>query len=161
MDSCWSLPMKIWAGMTFLKVTLSVVLWGLSKMKILLHICCANCAIYPLERIGGNGEEAVGFFFHPNIHPYQEYQKDSTRWSNTPKKLDWRWSTGIISSGRVLEKCVPSSWAKVSVLLFDPSEATAREARDKGFDAFSTTLLQSSHQITQSSRKPGSASPKR
>ena len=43
-------------------------------MKILLHICCANCAIYPLEQIQGKGNEVVGYFFNPNIHPYQEYQ---------------------------------------------------------------------------------------
>jgi len=44
-------------------------------MKILLHICCANCAIYPLERMKEKGDEAVGYFFNPNIHPYQEYQR--------------------------------------------------------------------------------------
>jgi len=44
-------------------------------MRILLHICCANCAIYPLEQMKGKGDEAVGYFFNPNIHPYQEYQK--------------------------------------------------------------------------------------
>ena len=44
-------------------------------MKILLHICCANCAIYPLERMKEKGDEVVGYFFNPNIHPYQEYQK--------------------------------------------------------------------------------------
>ncbi len=44
-------------------------------MKILLHICCANCGIYPLEQIKERGDKVVGYFFNPNIHPYQEYQK--------------------------------------------------------------------------------------
>ncbi len=44
-------------------------------VKILLHICCANCAIFPLERMKEKGNGVVGFFFNPNIHPYQEYQK--------------------------------------------------------------------------------------
>src|SRR4030043_393731 len=44
-------------------------------MKLLLHICCANCAIYPLEQMKEKGNEFVGYFFNPNIHPYQEYQK--------------------------------------------------------------------------------------
>src|SRR4030043_479448 len=44
-------------------------------MKILLHVCCANCAITPLERLKENGNEVTGYFFNPNIHPYQEYQK--------------------------------------------------------------------------------------
>ena len=44
-------------------------------MKILLHICCANCAIYPLERMKEKGDDVTGYFFNPNIHPFQEYQK--------------------------------------------------------------------------------------
>src|SRR4030042_5198984 len=44
-------------------------------MRILLHIWCANCAITPLERLKENGNEVTGYFFNPNIHPYQEYQK--------------------------------------------------------------------------------------
>ena len=44
-------------------------------MRILLHICCANCAISPIGKIREEGNEVVGYFFNPNIHPYQEYQK--------------------------------------------------------------------------------------
>ena len=42
-------------------------------MRVLLHICCANCAIYPLEEMKSEGHQVVGYFFNPNIHPYQEY----------------------------------------------------------------------------------------
>jgi len=44
-------------------------------MKILLHICCAPCAIYPLRVLREAGHEVVGLFFNPNIHPYSEYRK--------------------------------------------------------------------------------------
>ncbi len=44
-------------------------------MRVLIHICCANCAIYPFEQLRARGNELVGYFFNPNIHPYQEYQK--------------------------------------------------------------------------------------
>src|SRR4030065_1525657 len=44
-------------------------------MKLLLHVCCANCAIYPLEQMKEKGNEVIGYFFNPNIHPYQEYQR--------------------------------------------------------------------------------------
>lgn len=43
-------------------------------MKILLHICCAPCAIYPLQRIKKAGHLVVGMFYNPNIHPYGEYK---------------------------------------------------------------------------------------
>jgi four helix bundle protein len=116
-------------------------------MKILLHICCANCAIYPLERIGEKGEEAIGFFFNPNIHPYQEYQKrlDALKQYSEKVGLEVIYRDEYLLeeflenvSHRVKERCQFC----YSIRL----EATAREARDQGFDRFSTTLLQSTHQ---------------
>ncbi len=44
-------------------------------MKILLHICCAPCAIYPLKTLREEGHDVVGLFFNPNIQPYSEYKK--------------------------------------------------------------------------------------
>ena len=46
-------------------------------MKILAHICCGPCAIYPLEVLRQEGHEVHGLYFNPNIHPYQEYVR---RW---------------------------------------------------------------------------------
>src|SRR5512138_1101083 len=47
--------------------------WEDNGMKILLHICCAPCAIYPLKELRSQGVDVTGFFFNHNIHPYQEY----------------------------------------------------------------------------------------
>jgi hypothetical protein len=44
-------------------------------LKILLHICCGPCAIYPVKYLRGAGHEVTGLFFNPNIHPYSEYRK--------------------------------------------------------------------------------------
>jgi predicted adenine nucleotide alpha hydrolase (AANH) superfamily ATPase len=116
-------------------------------MKILLHICCANCAIYPLERMKEKGEEAVGYFFNPNIHPYQEYQKRLGALKIFSEKVGLKVVyrdeylleefLGNVSH-RVNERC---SYC-YSVRL----DATAREAKKRAFDGFSTTLLQSTHQ---------------
>jgi four helix bundle protein len=93
------------------------------------------------------GNEAVGFFFNPNIHPYQEYQKrlDALRQysEKTDLKVIYRDEYLLEEflrnvSHRVKERCQYC----YSVRL----EATAREAKKEGFDGFSTTLLQSAHQ---------------
>ena len=47
-------------------------------MKLLLHICCAPCTIYPLKVLRAQGMEVQGFFYNPNIHPYQEFQRRLT-----------------------------------------------------------------------------------
>jgi predicted adenine nucleotide alpha hydrolase (AANH) superfamily ATPase len=44
-------------------------------MKVLLHICCAPCALYPYSRLKEEGFDTTGYFYNPNIHPYQEYRK--------------------------------------------------------------------------------------
>ncbi|PIV24379.1 MAG: hypothetical protein COZ69_12915 [Deltaproteobacteria bacterium CG_4_8_14_3_um_filter_45_9] len=116
-------------------------------MKILLHICCANCAITPLERMKEKGDEAVGYFFNPNIHPYQEYQKRL----DALKQYSERVGLKVIYrdeylleeflrnvSHRVKERCQYCYSLRL--------EATAREAKKNVFDGFSTTLLQSAHQ---------------
>ena len=44
-------------------------------MKLLLHICCANCALYPVRKLNGEGVSIKGLWYNPNIHPAQEYLK--------------------------------------------------------------------------------------
>jgi len=44
-------------------------------MRILLHICCGPCAIYPTLHLLEKGFEVVGLFYNPNIHPLTEYLK--------------------------------------------------------------------------------------
>jgi len=44
-------------------------------MNVLLHMCCAPCTVYPLQALKGEDVRVFGFFFNPNIHPYQEYQR--------------------------------------------------------------------------------------
>ena len=126
------------------------------RMKILLHICCANCAIYPLQRIRERGDEVVGYFFNPNIHPYQEYQKrlESMRQYSETVGLKVIYRDEYLLedflrnvSHRVEERCGYC----YSVRL----EATAREAKKNHFDQFSTTLLQSTHQNHSLIRETG------
>ena len=44
-------------------------------MRVLLHICCAPCTIYPLKILRGEGHEVTGFFYNPNIHPTTEFHR--------------------------------------------------------------------------------------
>ena len=44
-------------------------------MKLLLHICCGPCATYPVSELRHAGIEPIGYFYNPNIHPYQEFKK--------------------------------------------------------------------------------------
>ena len=123
-------------------------------MKVLLHICCANCAIYPLERIYEEGHEAVGFFFNPNIHPYQEYQKRLEALKQYSEKTGLQ---VIYRDEYLLEEFLRNvahrAEERCAYCYKVRLEATAREAKKGGFDRFSTTLLQSTHQNHASIRE--------
>ena len=43
--------------------------------KILLHMCCGPCSCYPTKKLWEENFEPVGYFFNPNIHPYQEWRQ--------------------------------------------------------------------------------------
>jgi predicted adenine nucleotide alpha hydrolase (AANH) superfamily ATPase len=43
-------------------------------MKLLMHICCANCSLYPVKTLSEKGVSVTGLWFNPNIHPYAEYK---------------------------------------------------------------------------------------
>ncbi len=125
-------------------------------MKILLHICCANCAIYPVEKIKAGGHEVVGYFFNPNIHPYQEYQRrlDALKQYSARTELMVIYRNEYLLesflenvSHRVHERCAYCYALRL--------EATALEAKKGKFDQFSTTLLQSSHQNHHQIRETG------
>ena len=44
-------------------------------MKMLLHICCGPCSIYPLDVIRDEGIDVMGYYYNPNIHPYTEWAR--------------------------------------------------------------------------------------
>jgi predicted adenine nucleotide alpha hydrolase (AANH) superfamily ATPase len=125
-------------------------------MKILLHICCANCGIYPLEWLKERGHGIVGFFFNPNIHPYLEYQK------RLEALKEYAGKTGLVVIYRdeyLLEEFLRNVSHRVETRCAYCYEsrlgATAREAKQRGFDRFSTTLLQSAHQDHARIRETG------
>lgn len=42
-------------------------------MDLLLHMCCGPCSTYSCKLFDELGFKTTGFFYNPNIHPYQEY----------------------------------------------------------------------------------------
>jgi predicted adenine nucleotide alpha hydrolase (AANH) superfamily ATPase len=125
-------------------------------MKILLHLCCANCGIYPFEQIREKGHEVLGYFFNPNIHPYQEYQKRLEALKQYSEK------TGLEVVYRdeylleeFLRNVSQNPEERCAYCYSVRLEATAREAKKRSFNQFSTTLLQSTHQNHQLIKETG------
>lgn len=136
-------------------------------MRLLIHTCCANCAIYPLQRLRTLGIDYTGIWFNPNIQPFEEYQSRL----NSLKRLSEEWRFPVIYNDNhdmklflrtilespedllleehlnieaILEKAPYGKRCQHCYSL--RLEETARTAKDSGFDAFSTTLLVSPYQ---------------
>lgn len=131
-------------------------------MKILLHICCGNCAAYPFKLLKEEGHDYAGFWFNPNIHPYEEYSLRLDALKELAKKwaIDMHYTEdynpaeyfrmfGIEDLSRADRLEADKDVEKVDrcKLCYELRlKKTAQEARQNGFDAFSTTLLISPYQ---------------
>jgi epoxyqueuosine reductase len=115
-------------------------------MKLLLHICCAPCAVYPLEVLKSEGISPEGFFYNPNIHPKDEFIK---RMQNV-KILSEIKSIAVNYDNEFLQE----KWEQIRDEKVDRCDMcyqmrmrkTAEYAKAKGFDTFTTTLLVSPYQ---------------
>lgn len=127
-------------------------------MKILLHICCAPCAIYPLATLTAAGHRVRGYFSNPNIHPYQEYLRRAATLKDYAGQVDlpviWDRSYPLEEFLRTLafrevDRCRFCYYQRLS--------ATARVAKGGKFDAFTSTLLYSKFQDHDLIRELGQA----
>ena len=118
-------------------------------MRILLHICCGPCSIYPLRELIEKDENSVtGFFYNPNIHPYTEMEKRRQVAADYAAKENLEIICGkynIESFFKNIARNVETPFRCHACWRIRLRE-TARHAKENGFDAFATTLLVSPYQ---------------
>lgn len=116
-------------------------------MKILMHICCAPCAIYPLKILRSEGFEVMGFFYNRNIHPYQECQKRERALRDYAEAVGLKvlYQEGYDMEG-FLQNIVFREPDRCSFCYHDRLDTTAALAKRCKFDHFTSTLLQSKFQ---------------
>ncbi len=116
-------------------------------MKVLLHVCCGPCTIYPLSVLREKGMEVTGHFFNPNIHPFKEFKQRLTTLKNyadnskLPLILDPHY--GLTEFVR---KVAFHEAERCQICYLMRLEKTVTLARELACDAFSTTLLYSKYQ---------------
>ena len=116
-------------------------------MNILLHICCAPCSIYPVKTLLGEKISISGFFYNNNIHPYTEYLKRRDALAQYAKLigLEVIFRDDYDLDG-FLRATVFRESNRCAFCYFERLNATARYAKEAGYDSFTTTLLYSIYQ---------------
>lgn len=116
-------------------------------MKLLMHLCCSNCSLYPLKSLLSKDIDVQGFWFNPNIHPFPEYQKRMFSLRN----LEKMWGLNIEYTDRYgFDHCVkeignPQDNRCIRCYA-TRLEETAKTARKMNLDGFTTSLLVSPYQ---------------
>jgi hypothetical protein len=116
-------------------------------MKLLMHICCSNCSIYPLQSTLSKGIDVKGLWFNPNIHPYTEYVKRLESLEQLQRL--WAFDVEYIDHyplDEFLKAVVDQGLNRCSVCYAIRLDRTAETAKKMGLDGFTTSLLVSPYQ---------------
>ncbi len=123
-------------------------------MKVSLHICCAVCASGAAERLTQEGHQVYGFFYNPNIHPEEEYQRRLENARKVARELGFSLIEGPY---------IPEEWHKAVISLESEPEGGKRcpvcfKMRlekayqfmlESGCEAFATTLTMGSNKSAE------------
>jgi predicted adenine nucleotide alpha hydrolase (AANH) superfamily ATPase len=125
-------------------------------MKILLHICCAPCSIYPVRVLREADMEVMGFFYRYNIHPFTECLKREAALKTYAPSIDL---SVIYQQGYDIEQffrnAVYREAQRCLGCYHERLKTTAQVAEKGKFDAFTSTLLYSRFQNHEAIREIG------
>ena len=115
--------------------------------KILMHVCCASCFVAPYQELK-NHYQIVALWFNPNIHPFAEYKNRLM----SVRKYCAKEGIELIEKddyglGWYLKEHNMSSMDRCSLCYRDRFNFTAKAAKEKGYDFFTTSLLYSKFQM--------------
>lgn len=128
------------------------------KAKLLLHTCCGPCFLGVWEGLKEDDISVTNFFYNPNIWPEAEYEKRKKNLKKVTRQKGTKFLEGEYQSadhakaiaGR--ESDFPGRCEYCYRLRLSE---TARQAKEGGYDLFSTTLLVSPYQQHDELKKIG------
>jgi len=130
--------------------------------KILIHACCAPCSSYSVESLIDEGVSPVIYFYNPNIYPQAEFEKRQNELVKFCKLKQYElilgdedfelWNKEI--KGLEAEKEGGKRCLKCFALRL---EKTAKLAKEKGYQGFTTVLTISPHKNSEEIIRIGKA----
>ena len=116
-------------------------------MRVLVHLCCGPCGTVPMTVLRGEGFDLTGFFYNHNIHPYQEYVRRLEGVQQLAKAYDFKL---VLRDEYDLEGFLANVAAdpskRCAYCYASRLDAVAAEAKQGGYDGFSSSLFYSRYQ---------------
>lgn len=115
--------------------------------SVLLHTCCGPCATYVVRCLREQGLEVSAYWYNPNVHPFREHQRrleamqEFAQAASLPLIVEegydmLEYFRAVV--GHEGNRCPDCYRMRLS--------KTAEAARQRGLEAFTTTLLISPYQ---------------
>jgi predicted adenine nucleotide alpha hydrolase (AANH) superfamily ATPase len=126
--------------------------------RILLHICCAPCGTYTINRLRDLEFDVAGFWYNPNIHPWEEHERRRESLVDYAERIDLPmiWHPDYEMPAFLRKVSGNEQFRRRCAHCYEMRLAeTARVARDDGYEAFTTTLLISPYQDQEMIRRVG------
>ena len=129
-------------------------------MKVILHICCGVCAAGAADVLLKEGHRVTGYFYNPNIYPEEEYGLRLQAARRAAEHLGFDLVEGLYE---------PENWISAVAACKDEPEGglrclacyrlrmekTSGFMRERGADAFTSTLTISPHKSAEAVNRIG------
>ncbi|PWB38879.1 MAG: recombinase [Parcubacteria group bacterium] len=117
--------------------------------RLLLHTCCAPCAIYVIKKLTKEFSVSI-FFYDPNIHPRREYNQRRDEMRGYAQKIGLDFQEGEYDSIRWLTATQglenePERGRRCDVCFDLRLAKTASQAKAEQYDVWATVLTISPH----------------
>jgi predicted adenine nucleotide alpha hydrolase (AANH) superfamily ATPase len=115
--------------------------------RVLLHVCCAQCAIGAFEALNNEGFEVRGYFSNPNIHPLIEFRRRLKAVKTLRDRLKLDMDCDEEYGLRVFLRAVAGKEDERCPVCYSLRFGSAcKKAAEGGFGLVTTTLFSSPHQ---------------
>jgi len=124
----------------------------MEKKRLLLHVCCASCVVYVVEKLRDDYDITL-FFYNPNIQPKKEYESRKQELLRISTEKGWPVVCPDYDMGEWfslvggLEK-EPERGRRCSVCFSMRLRKAFHQAQASGFEVVATTLSISPYKVT-------------
>lgn len=123
-------------------------------------MCCGPCGISPLRELLNEGHEVAAWFYNPNIHPLAEYlrRRDGAKQVAAAHGIDIFFPSPDEKEYDVTAWCreaLAPDMDRCAYCRETRFDRVAREAKERGVDAFTSSLLYSRHQNHNGMKEAG------
>jgi len=123
------------------------------RKKLLLHVCCASCAVYVYQKLAVD-YDVTCFFYNPNIQPLSEYESRKKEIERIAAANQWDVVYADYDTNQWFQLVQghekdPERGERCSICFYMRLEKTFAYAKTNGFALVTSTLSISPYKVTR------------